>query len=76
MSPRDRIALMDCGIAPGCGNVVLGHLENRMTSVQRWDCLVGGLPAVRTWPYRQAGFSPIDVMRIHAPAVTSRTASW
>ncbi len=60
---RDRIALMDCGIAPGCGNIILGHLENRMASVQRWDCLVGGLPAVRTWPYEyKAGFSPIDVI--------------
>lgn len=60
---RDRIALMDCGIAPGCGNIILGHLESRLASIQRWDCLVGGLPVVRTWPYEyKAGFSPIDVI--------------
>lgn len=60
---RDRIALMDCGIAPGCGNIILGHLEGRLSSIQRWDCLVGGLPVVRTWPYEyKAGFSPIDVI--------------
>jgi saccharopine dehydrogenase-like NADP-dependent oxidoreductase len=57
------IALMDCGIAPGCGNIILGHLESRLDSVTRWDCLVGGLPVVRTWPYEyKAGFSPIDVI--------------
>jgi lysine 6-dehydrogenase len=62
-SSRGLIALMDCGIAPGCGNIILGHLESRLDPVKRWDCLVGGLPAVRTWPYEyKAGFSPIDVI--------------
>ena len=57
------IALMDCGIAPGCGNIILGDLEKRLDSVQSWECLVGGLPVVRTWPYEyKAGFSPIDVI--------------
>ncbi len=57
------IALMDCGIAPGCGNIILGDLARRLDSVQSWECLVGGLPVVRTWPYEyKAGFSPIDVI--------------
>ena len=57
------VALMDCGVAPGCGNMILGHLESRLDTVERWDCLVGGLPAIRTWPYEyKAGFSPIDVI--------------
>jgi saccharopine dehydrogenase-like NADP-dependent oxidoreductase len=60
---QGRIALMDCGIAPGCGNIILGDLEKRWDSVQSWECLVGGLPEVRTWPYEyKAGFSPIDVI--------------
>lgn len=60
---KGLIALMDCGVAPGCGNIILGHLESSLDDVQRWDCLVGGLPAVRTWPYEyKAGFSPIDVI--------------
>lgn len=60
---QGRIALMDCGVAPGCGNMILGHLENRLDAVERWDCLVGGLPEVRSWPYEyKAGFSPIDVL--------------
>ncbi|MBI4912925.1 MAG: saccharopine dehydrogenase NADP-binding domain-containing protein [Acidobacteria bacterium] len=60
---RNRIALMDCGVAPGCGNMILGHLERELDRVDRWDCLVGGLPVVRTWPFEyKAGFSPIDVL--------------
>ena len=60
---QGRIALMDCGIAPGCGNIILGDLERRLDSVQSWECLVGGLPVLRSWPWEyKAGFSPIDVL--------------
>jgi saccharopine dehydrogenase-like NADP-dependent oxidoreductase len=56
-------AIMDCGVAPGCDNLILGHLETRLDRVLRFECLVGGLPTVRTWPYEyKAGFSPIDVL--------------
>jgi saccharopine dehydrogenase-like NADP-dependent oxidoreductase len=57
------IALMDCGVAPGCGNIILGHMEANWDTVERWECLVGGLPMIRTWPYEyKAAFSPIDVI--------------
>ncbi len=56
-------AIVDCGIAPGCDNIILGHLEKQLDHVTRFECLVGGLPVVRTWPYEyKAGFSPIDVL--------------
>lgn len=56
-------AIVDCGIAPGCGNIILGYLESLMDRVDRFLCLVGGLPAVRTWPYEyKAPFSPSDVL--------------
>ena len=56
-------AIMDCGIAPGCDNLILGHVEKQLDRVTRFECLVGGLPTVRTWPYEyKAGFSPIDVL--------------
>lgn len=56
-------AIMDCGIAPGCDNLILGHVERQLDRVTRFECLVGGLPTVRTWPYEyKAGFSPIDVL--------------
>ena len=55
-------AVMDCGVAPGMGNIILGYHNERM-KVNRYECLVGGLPVIREWPYEyKAVFSPIDVI--------------
>lgn len=52
----------DCGVAPGMGNIILGYHNKRMR-VDSYECLVGGLPVVREWPYEyKAVFSPIDVI--------------
>ncbi len=57
------VAVMDCGVAPGCGNILLGHMATQLDRVDRFVTLVGGLPVVRSWPFEyQAGFSPIDVI--------------
>jgi saccharopine dehydrogenase-like NADP-dependent oxidoreductase len=61
---RDRgvTAVMDCGVAPGLSNMILGYHAPRMT-VAGFRCLVGGLPARRSWPWQyKAPFSPIDVL--------------
>ena len=43
-------------------NIILGYHNKRM-NVEHFECLVGGLPVVRTWPYEyKAPFSPIDVL--------------
>ena len=56
------VAVMDCGVAPGMGNVILGYHNERM-KIEEYECLVGGLPVVREWPYEyKAVFSPIDVI--------------
>ncbi len=56
------VAVMDCGVAPGMGNIILGHHDLNM-KVTDYECLVGGLPEKREWPYEyQAVFSPIDVI--------------
>ncbi len=56
------IAIVDCGIAPGMSNIILGHHASRM-DVGSFTCYVGGLPAVRTLPWQyKAPFSPIDVL--------------
>lgn len=56
------VAVMDCGVAPGMGNIILGHHNNQM-EISDYECLVGGLPEVREWPYEyKAVFSPIDVI--------------
>ena len=60
---KGRVAVMDCGVAPGCGNILLGHMATQLDCVHRFVTLVGGLPVVRSWPFEyQAGFSPIDVI--------------
>ncbi len=52
----------DCGVAPGMGNIILGH-HNQTMKINSSECLVGGLPVVREWPYEyKAVFSPIDVI--------------
>jgi len=59
---KNVIAVTDCGVAPGISNMILGYHHNRM-KVNKFDCLVGGLPEKRTWPYQyKAPFSPIDVL--------------
>lgn len=59
---KDVVAITDCGVAPGMGNIILGYHNKRM-KVRRYECLVGGLPFVREWPYEyKAVFSPIDVI--------------
>ena len=56
------IAVMDCGVAPGMGNIIFGHHDANM-EISHYECLVGGLPEKREWPYEyQAVFSPIDVI--------------
>jgi len=54
--------VVDCGIAPGMGNIILGYHNHHM-DVDRYECLVGGLPFEREWPFEyKAVFSPIDVI--------------
>ena len=54
--------IVDCGVAPGMGNIILGYLDAKM-DVETYQCMVGGLPVERTWPFEyKAVFSPIDVI--------------
>jgi len=56
------VAIMDCGVAPGMGNIIFGYHDAQM-QITDYECLVGGLPEKREWPYEyQAVFSPIDVI--------------
>ncbi|TAK41743.1 MAG: saccharopine dehydrogenase, partial [Saprospiraceae bacterium] len=59
---HDVTAVVDCGVAPGMGNIILGYHHDQM-KVDSFRCLVGGLPQVREWPWEyKAVFSPIDVI--------------
>ena len=56
-------AIVDCGVAPGMGNLILGHYNEKM-KLSDFECLVGGLPKEKKWPFcYKAPFSPIDVIQ-------------
>ncbi len=55
-------AIVDFGVAPGMDNLILGYLNEKM-KVSIFECLVGGLPKIRTKPFEyKAPFSPADVI--------------
>jgi len=55
-------AIVDCGVAPGMGNILLDY-HNEHIKITDFECLVGGLPKVKKWPFNyKAPFSPIDVI--------------
>ncbi len=59
---NDVTAIIDCGVAPGMDNILLGYHNERM-NVTDFICMVGGLPKVRKWPFAyKAPFSPADVI--------------
>ncbi len=55
-------AIVDCGVAPGMDNLILGYHYKRM-KVAKFVCMVGGLPVERRMPWQyKAPFSPVDVI--------------
>ena len=63
LAKQEQVTVVtDCGVAPGMGNIILGY-HNRKMKINSYECLVGGLPTVREWPFEyKAVFSPIDVI--------------
>jgi len=63
LAKKNKVTIVtDCGVAPGMGNIILGYHNQRM-EITDYECLVGGLPVVREWPYEyKAVFSPMDVI--------------
>ncbi|GIV26487.1 MAG: saccharopine reductase [Bacteroidia bacterium] len=54
--------IVDCGVAPGMSNFLLGYHAGRM-DVKEFICYVGGLPLERRFPFEyKAPFSPVDVI--------------
>ncbi|MBS1765096.1 MAG: saccharopine dehydrogenase NADP-binding domain-containing protein [Bacteroidetes bacterium] len=59
---KNVTAIVDCGVAPGMGNIILGY-HNEHLKITDFECLVGGLPKIKKWPFAyKAPFSPIDVI--------------
>ena len=77
---RNVTAIVDMGLQPGLGNLVLGRYNQEYDAIDRFTCYVGGLPQVRRWPFEyQSVFSPSDVIEEYTrPArlrVNGRTVS-
>jgi len=59
---KNITAIVDCGVAPGMDNIILGRY-NEIMKLTDFECLVGGLPKVKKWPFNyKAPFSPVDVI--------------
>ena len=56
-------AVVDCGVAPGMSNILIGSVDKILDKTESILIYVGGLPVIREWPYEyKAVFSPIDVI--------------
>lgn len=64
MAKRKQVtAIVDCGVAPGMDNFILGYYNEKL-KLTDFECLVGGLPKEKKWPfYYKAPFSPVDVIQ-------------
>ena len=67
--------LVDCGVAPGLSNLVLGNREEYFDETERYVCFAGGLPKERVWPWEyKAPFSPADVITEYVRPARQRRA--
>ena len=54
-------AVVDCGVAPGMANIILGHHMRKM-KVTRYECYVGGIPKSKNAPLEYK--SPFPVLEV------------
>lgn len=72
---RGVTAVVDCGVAPGLANLLIGRSASIMQRVDRVAFYVGGLPKARQWPYQyKAPFAPSDVVEEYTRPVRLREA--
>ncbi|MCC7291102.1 MAG: saccharopine dehydrogenase NADP-binding domain-containing protein [Phycisphaerales bacterium] len=70
---RGVTAVVDCGVAPGLANLLIGRSASLMQRVDRVAFYVGGLPKARQWPYQyKAPFAPSDVVEEYTRPVRLR----
>ncbi len=63
---RGVTAVVDCGVAPGLANMIIGHCHAELDRTERVEFYVGGLPRDQRWPYQyKAPFAPSDVIEIY-----------
>jgi saccharopine dehydrogenase-like NADP-dependent oxidoreductase len=56
-------AVVDCGVAPGLANMIVGRCHALLDRADDVAIYVGGLPKLRRWPFQyKAPFAPADVL--------------
>jgi saccharopine dehydrogenase-like NADP-dependent oxidoreductase len=59
-------AVVDCGVAPGMANIILGDHTRKM-KVTRYECYVGGFPKARCAPFEhKSAFPVLEVLEEYA----------
>jgi saccharopine dehydrogenase-like NADP-dependent oxidoreductase len=59
-------AVVDCGVAPGMANIILGDHTRKM-KVTRYECYVGGFPKARNAPFEhKSPFPALEVLEEYA----------
>lgn len=60
---RGVTAVVDCGVAPGLANMIIGHCDAELDATDSVAFYVGGLPKRPKWMYQyKAPFAPADVL--------------
>ncbi len=56
-------AVVDCGVAPGSSNIILGYIDSILDKTESFLCYVGGLPVKRTWLFDyKSPYLPMEVI--------------
>jgi len=56
-------AVVDCGVAPGSSNIILGYINSILDKTESFLCYVGGLPVERNWLFDyKSPYPPIEVI--------------
>ena len=56
-------AVIDCGVAPGSSNIILGYIDSILDKTESFLCYVGGLPVERNWLFDyKSPYPPIEVI--------------
>jgi len=56
-------AVVDCGVAPGSSNIILGYIDSILDKTESFLCYVGGLPVERNWLFDyKSPYLPIEVI--------------
>ncbi|NHK30539.1 MAG: saccharopine dehydrogenase [Asgard group archaeon] len=60
---RGVTVVVDCGVAPGSSNIILGYIDSILDKTESFLCYVGGLPLEKNWLFNyRSPYPPIEVL--------------